>query len=49
MIKPLNTNINVNESFEERLAVELEERQEMSLWGCDCNGFTCTSTNNAKG
>lgn len=49
MIKSLNSNIKIDESFEERLSIELEDRVEMSLWGCECNGFTCTTENNSKG
>ncbi|WP_163192146.1 hypothetical protein [Clostridium thermarum] len=43
MIKSLNKNISIDETFEERFAIELEERPEMQSWtfSCDCDGFEC--------
>ncbi|WP_163192124.1 hypothetical protein [Clostridium thermarum] len=49
MIKSVNYNINIDENFEERLAVELDERVEMGTWHCECDGFQCAGPYSGKG
>lgn len=48
MIKSLNTNIDFELEFEERMTMELEDRVEMAMWACDCDGFQCSGTYTPK-
>ncbi|WP_163192148.1 hypothetical protein [Clostridium thermarum] len=48
MIKSLNNNIDFEAGFEERMSIELEDRVEMAMWSCECDGFKCPGTYTPK-